>query len=71
MWRERETNVTASALIHSTQLVASSRHTPLCRYHHATKQTPGWRLTQSRPGIMIWTTPGGRSYATYPTGYLG
>ncbi len=45
--------------------------TPLCRYHHATKQTPGWRLTESRPGIMIWTTPGGRSYATYPTGYLG
>ena len=51
--------------------ICQCSHTPLCRYHHATKQTPGWRLTQSRPGIMIWTTPGGRSYATYPTGYLG
>jgi hypothetical protein len=42
---------------------------PLCRRHHQAKQAPGWALTQSQPGTMIWTTPGGRSYVTRPTRY--
>ena len=42
---------------------------PLCRRHHQAKQAPGWRLEQPEPGIMIWTTPSGRRYTTYPTTY--
>jgi Domain of unknown function (DUF222) len=44
---------------------------PLCRRHHQCKQTHGWTLEQPRPGIMIWTTPSGRSYTTYPAPYPG
>jgi hypothetical protein len=42
---------------------------PLCRRHHLAKQTCGWRLTQDRPGVMTWRTPGGRAYTTYPEPY--
>ena len=42
---------------------------PACRRHHRCKQAPGWQLTQPEPGIMIWTTPSGRSYTTRPTVY--
>jgi len=42
---------------------------PLCRKHHQAKQTQGWMLDQPEPGIMIWTTPGGRRYTTRPTAY--
>jgi len=42
---------------------------PLCRRHHQCKQAHGWTLDQSRPGIMTWTTPSGRSCTTYPTAY--
>jgi hypothetical protein len=44
---------------------------PLCRRHHQCKQARGWTLEQPRPGIMIWTTPSGRSYTTYPTAHPG
>ena len=44
---------------------------PLCRKHHEAKQAPGWRLEQSRPGILTWTTPSGRTYTTKPTVYPG
>ena len=37
---------------------------PLCRRHHRAKQTPGWQLTQARPGEMTWRLPSGRSYLT-------
>jgi len=37
---------------------------PLCRRHHRCKQTPGWHLSQDRPGIMTWRLPGGREYQT-------
>jgi hypothetical protein len=44
---------------------------PLCRHHHQVKQAPGWHLAQPRPGVLIWTTPSGRTYTTtaepYPT----
>jgi uncharacterized protein DUF222 len=43
---------------------------PGCRRHHKAKQTPGWRLEQSQPGYLTWTTPNGRSYTTGPTQYL-
>ncbi len=44
---------------------------PLCRHHHQTKQAPGWHVAQPRPGVLVWTTPSGRTYTTtaepYPT----
>jgi hypothetical protein len=43
---------------------------PLCRHHHKCKQAQGWRLEQPEPGVLIWHTPSGRSYATGPTVYL-
>ena len=42
---------------------------PLCRKHHQAKQTQGWMLDQPEPGIMIWSTPAGRRYITYPSVY--
>ena len=42
---------------------------PLCRRHHQAKQTAGWRLDQPHPGVMVWTMPSGRTYATGPTRY--
>jgi hypothetical protein len=38
---------------------------PDCRHCHQLKQT--WKLQQPRPGVMIWTTPAGRRYTTYPS----
>ena len=35
---------------------------PLCRRHHRVKQTRGWALEQTSPGVLTWTTPSGRSY---------
>jgi len=42
---------------------------PLCRHHHEVKQSPGWRLEQTIPGTLTWTTPSGRRYTTTPTSY--
>jgi hypothetical protein len=42
---------------------------PLCRRHHQAKQTRGWTLEQPQPGVLVWTTPSGRSYTTCPTTY--
>ncbi len=42
---------------------------PLCRRHHHAKQAPGWSLTQPEPGLLIWTTPHGRSYTVRPNPY--
>jgi hypothetical protein len=36
----------------------------LCRQHHKTKQAQGWHLTQPQPGVLVWTTPHGRTYQT-------
>jgi Domain of unknown function (DUF222) len=44
---------------------------PLCRHHHRCKQAEGWRLEQPEPGVLIWHTPPGRTYATGPTQYPG
>ena len=32
-------------------------------------QAEGWRLEQPEPGVLVWRTPSGRSYATGPTTY--
>jgi hypothetical protein len=42
---------------------------PLCRRHHRCKQSQGWTLEQPSPGILTWTTPAGRRYATTPAHY--
>jgi hypothetical protein len=42
---------------------------PLCRHHHRCKQTEGWRLEQTEPGVLVWHTPAGRTYTTAPTQY--
>jgi len=42
---------------------------PLCRHHHRCKQAEGWWLAQPEPGVLIWHTPAGRTYATTPTQY--
>ena len=42
---------------------------PLCQRHHHAKHAPGWHLKQTRPGVMRWTTPSGRTYTTHPTQY--
>ncbi len=42
---------------------------PLCRQHHRCKQAPGWHVTQPSPGVLVWTTPHGRSYTARPDAY--
>jgi hypothetical protein len=42
---------------------------PACQRHHHAKHAPGWKLQQTQPGIMRWTTPSGRTYTTRPTEY--
>jgi hypothetical protein len=42
---------------------------PLCRHHHRCKQAEGWWLEQPEPGVLVWRTPAGRTYATTPTKY--
>jgi hypothetical protein len=42
---------------------------PLCRRHHRAKQAEGWQLTQPEPGVLVWHTLSGRTYATTPTEY--
>jgi hypothetical protein len=42
---------------------------PLCRHHHQVKQVHGWRLEQTSPGVLTWTTPSGRRYTVTPTEY--
>jgi hypothetical protein len=37
---------------------------PLCRHHHQVKQAPGWHVSQPEPGVLVWTTPSGRTYTT-------
>ena len=42
---------------------------PACQRHHHAKHAPGWKLEQTEPGVMRWTTPSGRTYTTRPTQY--
>ena len=36
---------------------------------HRVKQTPGWTVTQPRPGWHQWTTPAGHVYTQEPKRY--
>jgi hypothetical protein len=36
---------------------------------HQVKQSPGWNVTQPRPGWHQWTTPTGRTYTQEPWRY--
>jgi hypothetical protein len=36
---------------------------------HRVKQSPGWKVTQPRPGWHQWTTPSGRTYTQAPYEY--
>ena len=36
---------------------------------HRVKQSPGWSVTQPRPGWHQWTTPSGRTYTQGPAKY--
>ncbi|WP_354181626.1 HNH endonuclease signature motif containing protein [Arthrobacter sp. UYP6] len=38
----------------------------LCRRHHMFKTRGFWKARQSRPGVIEWTSPGGRIYRTEP-----
>jgi hypothetical protein len=40
-----------------------------CRHCHRRKQAHGWTLQQPSPGVMIWISPAGRRYTTYPSKY--
>ena len=40
---------------------------PGCRHCHRRKQALQWALEQPSPGVMIWTSPAGRRYTTYPS----
>jgi hypothetical protein len=42
---------------------------PACRGCHRTKQTPGWRLEQPSPGVLVWHLPNGRSFTVRPGVY--
>jgi hypothetical protein len=37
---------------------------------HQVKQSPGWKLTQPKPGWHVWTTPTGRTYVQAPWRYI-
>jgi len=37
---------------------------------HQVKQSPGWNVTQPRPGWHEWITPSGRTYVQGPMRYL-
>ncbi|WP_461169363.1 HNH endonuclease signature motif containing protein [Arthrobacter sp. Z1-15] len=38
----------------------------LCRRHHMFKTEGFWKARQPEPGIIAWTSPGGRTYRTEP-----
>ncbi|MCC9195984.1 DUF222 domain-containing protein [Arthrobacter sp. zg-Y820] len=38
----------------------------LCRRHHMFKTEGFWKARQPRPGVIEWTSPGGRCYRTEP-----
>jgi len=45
----------------------------LCRRHHRRKHTDGWTVHQhpDTDGVLVWTSPTGHIYTTYPRGTDG
>jgi hypothetical protein len=69
--RPRSTVPDMMTRISSTaQVFCAYDDSPLCRHHHRCKQAEGWQLTQPEPGVLLWRTPRGRTYATAPTEYF-
>jgi hypothetical protein len=69
--RPRSTVPDIMTRISSTaQVSCVCEDSPLCRHHHKCKQAEGWQLAQPEPGVLVWRTPAGRTYATGPTAYL-
>jgi hypothetical protein len=54
---------------HHDGLTCPCNIAPLCRHHHRCKQTEGWWLDQTEPGVLIWQVPSGRTHTTTPTVY--
>jgi hypothetical protein len=50
-------------------MTCSCNLAPLCRHHHRLKQAEGWFLAQPEPGLLVWKTPAGLTYATTPAAY--
>lgn len=48
---------------------AATNLASLCRRHHRLKHSPGWSVEQHEGGILQWTTPDGRKFATEPWCY--
>ena len=43
----------------------------LCEPHHRLKHLSHWTVTQEPGGILLWTSPGKRSYRTDPANQMG
>ncbi len=41
----------------------------LCRHHHLLKHSPGWTTELHTDGVMLWTSPAGKTYRTEPWAY--
>ena len=41
----------------------------LCRHHHRLKHSPGWSAELDSDGVMVWTTPAGKTFCTEPWAY--
>jgi hypothetical protein len=54
---------------HQGRMTCECNLAALCRQHHKTKQAQGWHLTQPQPGVLVWTTPHGRTYTVTPDKY--
>ena len=52
----------------SREVRCYENHAPLRRHHHRCKQAEGRQLEQPEPGVVVWRTPSGRTYATTATG---
>ena len=37
-----------------------------CKHHHRVKHSQGWRLSQHRPGFLLWATPARLTYPVAP-----
>ncbi|GAA2011018.1 HNH endonuclease signature motif containing protein [Microbacterium ulmi] len=38
----------------------------LCRRHHVLKHVTAWTVEQVRPGVLVWTSPAGRTHTDRP-----
>jgi len=71
--RSAATNKTGTDLDHVIAWpdgpTSSANLAALCRRHHRLKHSPNWHADLHPDGTMTWTTPGGRTFTTYPWEY--